>query len=395
MIPPRRLEDIEREAKRQRNIRPTVSGSKLSWKTMEGPFCAASLAGKPLPVRDWIVDELIPARAVTLFSGDGATGKSTIALQLACACVLGRPWLGRAIKSCRVAYVSCEDEKDEIHIRLNAIGSNEDWDLSDLGDLEIFDRTGRVSSIMYKPEGFNASWEPTPYWIGFRNWLIDFGAGLCVLDSLYNFFSGKQNDQVDATVFMQFLRELAIESNTAILLLQHPSKTGMETGDGTSGSVAFRNNCRGMIYLTKDKDDPKNGPLKMINLKAQYGPEMDDLMIRWEKGRFVPVAPFGYQVSSFFGRMSADQAFLACLDAANVQQRFVTHNPRVGNYAPACFEKMQQSQGFNKQDLARAMERLFANGDIANEVIGLNSSRHPKIAIVRKIKDNLGELENV
>lgn len=43
-------------------------------------FCAADLHGKAVPERQWHVVDFIPARTVTIFAGDGGTGKSLAAL---------------------------------------------------------------------------------------------------------------------------------------------------------------------------------------------------------------------------------------------------------------------------------------------------------------------------
>ena len=42
-----------------------------------------------MPPREWLVDALVPMKTVTLFSGDGGTGKSLLALQLAVAVAAG------------------------------------------------------------------------------------------------------------------------------------------------------------------------------------------------------------------------------------------------------------------------------------------------------------------
>jgi hypothetical protein len=39
-------------------------------------FSAASLAGQPVPLREWAVPDLIPFDTVTMLSGDGGVGKS-------------------------------------------------------------------------------------------------------------------------------------------------------------------------------------------------------------------------------------------------------------------------------------------------------------------------------
>jgi hypothetical protein len=63
---------------------------------------AASLEGKPLPDREWLVRDLIPAKNVTLLYGDGGTGKSLLALQLAAAVVMGTHFFGRLVAQGRV-----------------------------------------------------------------------------------------------------------------------------------------------------------------------------------------------------------------------------------------------------------------------------------------------------
>lgn len=66
---------------------------------------AASFAEIPVPPRRWHIDGWIPQRSVTLISGDGGTGKSLLALQLAVATATGRPWLGFDVAVGPVLYV--------------------------------------------------------------------------------------------------------------------------------------------------------------------------------------------------------------------------------------------------------------------------------------------------
>src|SRR5690606_30654641 len=84
-------------------------------------FSAASLAGKPVKPRDWLVQDLVPGKTVTLFGGDGGTGKSLLALQLAVAVAGGRDWIGRQVKPGKVIFLSAEDDEEELHRRLHSI----------------------------------------------------------------------------------------------------------------------------------------------------------------------------------------------------------------------------------------------------------------------------------
>lgn len=81
----------------------------------------AGLLKKPAPPHEWIVSGLIPAREVTAFSGDGGGGKTMIALQLAHARACQWPWLGREITPGRSLYYGAEDDRDELHWRLEQI----------------------------------------------------------------------------------------------------------------------------------------------------------------------------------------------------------------------------------------------------------------------------------
>jgi len=100
-----------------RNRRPFRTKSRAAWPILN----PAAWEGRPVPPREWIVKDFIPARTVTLLSGEGAAGKSTLALQLAAARSLGKAWLSTIPKAGRTLVLSAEDEEDELHRRLDAI----------------------------------------------------------------------------------------------------------------------------------------------------------------------------------------------------------------------------------------------------------------------------------
>jgi RecA-family ATPase len=69
--------------------------------------------GMPVPEREWIVRNMIPARTVSLLVGDGATGKTTLGLQLAVARALGRDWIGTIPEPGKTLFMSAEDDATE------------------------------------------------------------------------------------------------------------------------------------------------------------------------------------------------------------------------------------------------------------------------------------------
>jgi len=81
----------------------------------------SSWDANPAPEREWAVENRIPMYQPHLTTGHGAIGKSLLELTRAVAHVLGKPWLGMAVRQGPVIYLGAEDEADELHRRLEAI----------------------------------------------------------------------------------------------------------------------------------------------------------------------------------------------------------------------------------------------------------------------------------
>jgi hypothetical protein len=125
---------------------------------------ASDLAGKEVPEREWIVPDFIPNRTVTGLSGDGGTGKSLLAMQLACGAAYTREWVGLSVETQGpVIYFSAEDELDEMHRRLVDICNAEGINLADLEDLNILPLAG-LDPILSTFDRRNGSMLKTPLW---------------------------------------------------------------------------------------------------------------------------------------------------------------------------------------------------------------------------------------
>ena len=67
----------------------------------------ADLATLP-PQPPFLIDGVLPERALTMVYGASGSGKTFIALDMAHAIATGRPWLGRSVKIGRALYVAAE-----------------------------------------------------------------------------------------------------------------------------------------------------------------------------------------------------------------------------------------------------------------------------------------------
>ena len=66
--------------------------------------------GKAAPKRLWLWDDMIPVMRATLLTGEGGSGKSLFAQQLATCVALGLPFLGIPTRQQAALYVTCEDD---------------------------------------------------------------------------------------------------------------------------------------------------------------------------------------------------------------------------------------------------------------------------------------------
>ena len=259
---------------------------------------AATLAGRPKPARLFLDSaSLLPMMNVTLLSGDGGIGKSLLALQLAAAVVTSSAWLDFDVVSGSVIYMSAEDDLDELHIRLAEICAAEGREVAQLGGLELVPLAGR-DAVLAAEDHRKGRLAETPLLGKLRGAMEVVNPALLVVDNLADVFAGNENVRPFAKHFIGMLRGLAIANGCALLLLGHPSLSGLNSGSGMSGSTAWHNSVRSRLYLTAKRDkngdaeeetDPDQRWLKAM--KANYAALAEPISLRWLAGQFVRAEP--------------------------------------------------------------------------------------------------------
>ena len=244
-------------------------------------YSAASLGGKAVKPREWLVHGLIPQKTVTLFGGDGGTGKSLLALQLAVGVATGRGWIGKTASGGSVIYISAEDDDDELHRRLDDILRAEGRRYGDLKGLTLRSLAGEDALLAVDSQMALMRSEL------FRE--LDTRAGdeaptLIVIDTLADVYPANENDRAKVRQFIGLLRGLALKRQCAVLLLGHPSLTGISSGTGACGSTAWNNSVRSRLYLSRITDggfeaDPDRRVL--TTMKANYGRIGEETHMKW------------------------------------------------------------------------------------------------------------------
>ncbi|OWY04698.1 hypothetical protein B6V75_00660 [Thioclava sp. F1Mire-8] len=333
---------------------------------------ASEWAGLPIPPRKWHVDGLIPGNTVTLLGGDGGTGKSLLALQLAVSTVTGRRWVNRGIDQPGKALVlSAEDDNNELHRRLSDICDSNDVPLAALNKLLMRSLAGEDALLAVLDRKTNAL-KPTALYAEICRTMERERPKLIILDTLADLHAGNENDRAHGRQFIGMLRHLAIEYECAVVLLAHPSLTGLNSGTGASGSTAWSNSVRSRLYLRRVKDDGYEAdPDARIleTMKANYGRTGEEIGLTWMGGVFVPDAPTREERNS-----KAERVFLSLLAEHTKQGRKVS--PKASSaYAPKVFAGLPGSEGVSKRAFQAAMEQLLSNGAIRVEEEGPPSKR--------------------
>jgi len=326
--------------------------------------------GRPVPDREWCVLYRIPMRNVTLFSGEGAIGKSIVSLQLSVAHALGRDWLGSMPEFGPALVVCCEDDANEIHRRLSVILDHYGASFADLKNLHVMSLAGQ-DALLATPDRKGLI-KSTKLFDRLNQAACNIKPKLIVIDNSADVFAGNENDRAQVRQFITVLRDLAITADAGVLLTSHPSLTGMNSGTGLSGSTAWNASVRSRLWMrraTTEKDEEPDPELRVIEvMKSNYGPIGETITVRWKDGVFVPAAAMGTFEKAAAER-AAEELFLKLLGRFQDQGRNVSDKKTANNYAPAMFATDPDGKGRHK-DLADAMGRLFAAGKIKMETYG-------------------------
>lgn len=318
------------------------------------PFVWNGAFAGPAPARKWVVDEWMPDLNVTSIYGFGGTGKSYLAQQLVTCVSTGRDWLGLKTDKRKCAVFSCEDDTAEYWLRQNGVDAMYGLTTPTTArDFMFFDRLG-LETLLMLFNGDNAAGTLTETYEALRRTLIDYGAGLIVVDTAARTFGGNENARAQVQHFVQAgLVKLARDIGGACVLCAHPSKS--VTSGGYSGSTAWPAAVRSM--LTLGEYDPAMPDMRALKkAKANYSGK-DELILKWAGGGFVVSASGGSG-----DKTGAEARFLAMLDEATARQVALSTKARAENYAPKWFRQnlSAMQDKYRIEDITAAMERLLA-----------------------------------
>jgi RecA-family ATPase len=235
-------------------------------------------------------------------------------------------------------------------------------------------------AVLASPEGRTNIVKATPLLKIVEAVIEKIAPTLMVLDTLADLFSGDENQRAQARQFIGLLRGLAMRHRCTIVLLAHPSLTGISSGRGTSGSTAWSNSVRSQLYLQRhfvldgmERLEPDEALRELVVKKANYAAKGAPIRLKWVEGTFERQA-------SAFGLDTADRDTTAELVFMKLLRLTEAQGIRVNakssaSYAPSVFAKRNDANGITKRAFQGAMERLLNQGKIRLEHDGPPSRR--------------------
>jgi RecA-family ATPase len=309
---------------------------------------------------DWVADQRIPRGDVTTAHGDGGAGKTDIALQLGESVARRAPyWLGHEICGGSVVILSAEEPERELRRRIWLHGKRDGFSPQDLADLHLWFPDDVAGAVFAVPDRSGVM-QPTPLFQSIAKAIEEIAPVLVIVDNVAATFTGNQNDRVMVRSYVNLWRRIARQpSRPAVLLLDHPSLSGLTNGTGRGGNMDWRNAVRSALYLRMpdDKAEADRGIRILETVKSNYAAPGKPVRLQWvDGGLALEHAP------SSLHRLAKDaeceDTFLRLLDERSAQGRHVS-DKNGKNYAPAVFAEMAGSGGFTAKAFAEAMNRLF------------------------------------
>ncbi len=228
---------------------------------------------KPMP-RKWLVQKVVPERALGVAFGPSGVGKSTFITALCCSVATGAPFLGRQCKTGGVIYVGCEDAEGVMYRR-------EAWIVENGADRAsmAFAIIPEAPDLWSIPSEGGADIDVLIEQIKAEKWIQrERGAEtrIVVLDTSRKAFPGmKEIDSAEVDRMCRIARRIITECDVSVLFASHVAVAG--SGDDPRGSGGYIGDVDFALGMKIDGGTRQVWVRKMRNGKAADADES----LRW------------------------------------------------------------------------------------------------------------------
>lgn len=211
----------------------------------------------PVPPVNWVVDHLIEAGIVTVFTGDGGVGKSFVSMALAIAVASGDPkFIGLdVLQHGNVMYVDEEQAPDLVLQRLAALGLKPE-------------HRSKIDYLNFAGvDLYNEPWK-------LLDEVVDSRPLVIFIDSQSAVSIGAEENSNDhmTKLFRDAFRPLARETGAAVVILHHTTK---DNKGAPRGASAIRNQADQVLSIVEaESDNVTTGRLNIFASKPRRNTKM-------------------------------------------------------------------------------------------------------------------------
>ncbi len=347
------------------------------------------------PAMGWVVLNVIPRNEVSFVYGQGGTGKTLLFMQLAICLATGRPWLGQeTAQKLRAGAFWCEDKPDEIARRHRGIMRAMNLQFQDLGGRYIYASRRGHDNTLAVFDRQTGEMKLTAFFWEVRRSIIENRLDVLILDTLMDIYGGNEIDRAQVNAFCKrCLTRLEQETGCTIVVLAHPSRAGIASGDNSSGSTHWENAVRSrsaFAFVGKPGDAAHNPNLREFSVKKlNQGPRSTKLLVEYRVGAFWLVAGKVTAQGVTPGAGLATPSLGDALESA-IAQAVVAAGPvamslsRQGAYAPKVLRQTgaEAIGAFGADDIEAGIRRMLAKGALREDTVGVRAGRKPVVGFV-------------
>lgn len=257
----------------------------------KGRFLTRDLVRIKFPPREFVIEPHLPAKKMVEFSGAHGISKSTMALDMVCRVAAGLPWCGLDTRRGRAAFISREDDFDDILRRVQYWLGAQEKEARD----EIETRLGEnlcvlgskdARGLVLTEKDFGKCTQRGDLVAHLSE--IYAGFSLIVMETASRLHGGDEMNE-DLMHFADAIEEIAERTGACVVVIRHVSKAAAMNKDSGSyvgrGGGAFSDAARSVLTLVKlDEDDLKKRGVALDGMAAAM--HVDVLALEHAKSSF-------------------------------------------------------------------------------------------------------------
>lgn len=218
------------------------------------PLDLDALFALDLPEPDWVVERLFPLGSAALLTAREKAGKGLLTIDLCASVAAGEPFLDRAVLEGPAIYCAAEENLRDVRARIAArLGDRRDL------PLYVLPLDGFTEDRLKLTDA--ASMDRLAVMIAERQPL------LVVLDVLRELHDGQEDSSDDMAPILRPVRQLAHQTNTAIVVNHHMNRSGT-----FRGSTAIRSAFDVELAFTRHDDANDDGLRGALRIEGRFGP---------------------------------------------------------------------------------------------------------------------------